>query len=371
MTTPPPTLPRLAPIPAGLPDAVPFVGPETLERRRGAPFRARLGANENGFGPSPAAVQAMRDAAAEAWKYGDPTSHDLRAALAQRHGVTPDHIVVGEGIDALLGLTARLFVGPGDTVVTSAGGYPTFDFHVTGFGGVLDRVPYRDDRQDAAGLVARAAQAGARLIYLCNPDNPMGGFLEPSVITAAVARLPKDAVLLLDEAYGEFAPALPAIDPDDPRVIRFRTFSKAYGMAGARVGYAIAAPQLIRAYDRVRNHFGVNSMGQAGALAALGDGAWLDRVRAQVAAARDRIAQVARENGLSPLPSATNFVTIDCGRDGDFARAVLAALAHRGVFVRMPWVAPQDRCIRVSCGPKAELDAFAEALPQALAAVRG
>ena len=99
MTTP--SLPRLAPIPAGLPDAVPFVGPETLERRRGAPFRARLGANENGFGPSPAAVQAMRDAAAEAWKYGDPTSHDLRAALAQRHGVTPDHIVVGEGIDAL------------------------------------------------------------------------------------------------------------------------------------------------------------------------------------------------------------------------------------------------------------------------------
>lgn len=369
MTTPP--LPRLAPIPASLPDSVPFVGPETLERRRGAPFRARLGANENGFGPSPAAVAAMRDAAAQAWKYGDPTSHDLREGLAKKHGVAPGNILVGEGIDGLLGLTARLFVGPGDMVVTSAGGYPTFDFHVTGFGGVLDRVPYRDGRQDAAGLVDRAAQAGARLVYLCNPDNPMGGFLEPAEIEAAVARLPEDGVLALDEAYGEFAPALPRIDPDDPRIIRFRTFSKAYGLAGARVGYAIAAPGVIRGFDRVRNHFGVNSVGQAGALAALSDDAWLSGMLAQVADARARIAQIARDNGLSPLPSATNFVAIDCGQGGDFARAVLAALAERGVFVRMPWVAPQDRCIRVSCGPEAGLDAFAEALPQALAAARG
>ncbi|MBV0891890.1 pyridoxal phosphate-dependent aminotransferase [Paracoccus sp. Z118] len=368
MTTP--QTPRLAPIPASLPDSVPFVGPETLERRRGAPFRARLGANENGFGPSPAAMQAMRGAAAEVWKYGDPTSHDLRAALARHHGVTPGHIVVGEGIDGLLGLTARLFVGPGDTVVTSAGGYPTFDFHVTGFGGVLDRVPYKDDRQDPDALVDRARETGAKLVYLCNPDNPMGGWHEPEVIESAISRLPDGTIMVLDEAYGEFAPALPQIDPDDPRVIRFRTFSKAHAMAGARIGYALGAVPVIRAFDRVRNHFGVNSVAQAGALAALQDEAWLARTLAQVASARRRIAAIAEDNGLAALPSATNFVAIDCGGGGDFARAVLAGLAERGVFVRMPWTPPQDRCIRVSCGPDDQLDALAEALPGALAAAR-
>lgn len=361
-------MPPLAPIPAGLPDSVPFVGPETLERQRGAPFDARLGANENGFGPSPAAIRAMQDAASEVWKYGDPTNHDLRAALAAQNGVTPAHVVVGEGIDGLLGLAVRLMIGPGDRVVTSDGGYPTFDFHVTGFGGVLDRVPYRDDMQDPAALMARAATTGARMIYLCNPDNPMGGWHAPEIIESALKSLPDTCVLILDEAYAEFAPALPQIDPDDPRILRMRTFSKAYGMAGARIGYALGAPDMVRAFDRVRNHFAVNRIAQAGALAALADTAHLAQTVAQVAAARDHIAAIARENGLTPLPSAANFVAIDCGRDGDFARAVLTELAHRGVFVRMPWVAPQNRCIRVSCGPDAELDAFAKALPLALQA---
>lgn len=363
--------PHLAPLPAGLPDSVPFVGPETLERQRGTPFAARLGANENGFGPSPRAVAAMRDAAAEVWKYGDPTNHDLKAALATHCGVRPENVVVGEGIDALLGLAVRLMVAEGDRVVTSAGGYPTFDFHVTGFGGTLDRVAYAGDRQDPAALVARAAETGARMVYLCNPDNPMGGWHPPEVIEAAVADLPDDILLILDEAYAEFAPALPRIDPADPRVLRMRTFSKAYGMAGARIGWALGAPEVVRAFDRVRNHFGVNRIAQAGALAALADEAHLAQVVGQVAAARDRIAAIAREHGLTPLPSATNFVSLDCGGDGALARRVLEALGARGVFVRMPWVAPQNRCIRVSCGPEAELDAFAAALPEALAAGRG
>ncbi|ARJ68759.1 pyridoxal phosphate-dependent aminotransferase [Paracoccus contaminans] len=363
-------IPTLAPLPSRLPDSVPFVGPETLERQRGASFAARLGANENGFGPSPRAVAAIQAAAAEVWKYGDPTSHDLRAAIAVHCGVTPDHVVVGEGIDGLLGLAVRLMVGEGAKVVTSEGGYPTFDFHVAGFGGTLVRVPYAGDRQDPAALVARAAQTGARMVYLCNPDNPMGGWHAPEAIEAAVAALPPDILLILDEAYAEFAPALPRIDPDDPRILRMRTFSKAYAMAGARIGWAIGAPAVIRAFDRVRNHFGVNRIAQAGALAALGDRAHLAGAVARVVAARDRIAAIARDNGLSALPSATNFVAVDCGGDGDLARAVLAGLAERGVFVRMPWVAPQNRCIRISCGPDAELDALAAALPDALAAAR-
>ena len=185
-----------------------------------------------------------------------------------------------------------------------------------------------------------------------------------------IARLPGGAVLCLDEAYADFAPpaAIPPLDVAEPRVIRMRTFSKAHGMAGARIGYALGHPELIAAFDRVRNHFGVNAIAMAGAQAALADRAWLAQVVAEVAEGRRWIGEIAAANGLRALPSATNFVAIDCGRDGGFARAVLDGLVARGIFVRKPFVAPQDRCIRVTVGRAADLDAFAAALPEALAA---
>ncbi len=333
-------------------------------------FTARLGANENVFGPSPAARAAM--AGTDIWMYGDPESHDLRSALAAHHGTTMDHIIVGEGIDGLLGYLVRLFVGEGDAVVTSDGAYPTFNYHVAGFGGVLHKVPYRDDHEDLQALFAKAADVGAKLVYLANPDNPMGSWHSGADIVAAIENLPEGALLVLDEAYVETAPegtALP-LPPDDPRVIRMRTFSKAYGMAGARVGYAIAAPELITSFHKVRNHFGMNRAAQAGALAALKDQDWLGHVLKEVTVARNRIAEIAQENGLTPLPSAANFVAIDCGADGTFAKAVLDGLVSRGIFVRMPFAAPQNRCIRVSCGTTEDLDAFAAALPDALSAAK-
>jgi len=367
------TEPRYTPLVRALPATVPFVGPETQERLRGAPFTARLGANENVFGPSPRAIAAMQAEAAEIWKYGDPESHDLRAALAAHHGVRPENIMVGEGIDGLLGYLVRLLIGEGDPVVTSTGAYPTFNYHVAGFGGVLHTVPYIDDRQDPASLFAKAAEVDAKLVYLCNPDNPMGSWRPGAEIVASLATLPERSLLVLDEAYVECAPEGTAapIDADDPRVIRMRTFSKIYGMAGARVGYAIGAPELISAFNKVRNHFGMNRAAQMGALAALADSDWLAHVQAEIATSRDRIAEIAAANGLTALPSATNFVTIDCGRDGAFAKSVVEALGQRGIFVRMPFAAPQNRCIRVSCGTPADLDAFAAALPAALAALSG
>ena len=279
---------------------------------------------------------------------------------------------MGEGIDGLLGLLVRLLIGPGDAVVTSDGAYPTFNFHVAGFGGVLHKVPYRGDHEDPQALTDRARAVGAKLIYLANPDNPMGSWHPAPVIGAMVDAVPDGTLLILDEAYVDLAPpgTAPVLAADDPRVIRMRTFSKGYGMAGLRVGYALAAPGLVSAFDKVRNHFGVGRIAQAGALAALADQAWLDHVRAEVARARTALAQVAQANGLIPLPSATNFVTIDCGRDGVFARRVLQALIKNDIFVRMPFVAPQDRCIRVSAGTAADLEAFAAALPLALAEAR-
>lgn len=366
------TGPRYTSLALGLPATVPFVGPETQERARFRPFAARLGANESLFGPSPRAVIAMQKAARDVWMYGDPEIHDLREALAAHHGVGAENIVVGEGIDGLLGYLVRLVVGPGDPVVTSDGAYPTFNYHVAGFGGVLHRVPYAGDFEDPGALVAKAAETGAKLVYLANPDNPMGSAHPAEAIADMIAALPEGTLLVLDEAYIDLAPdgTSPAIDAEDPRVIRMRTFSKGYGMAGLRVGYGIGAAPLIAAFNKIRNHFGVGRIAQAGALAALADQAWLAEVAKRVDKARVELARIARLNGLQPLPSATNFVTIDCGGDGAFARKVLTELIARDIFVRMPFVAPHDRCIRVSCGRPQDLARFATALPEALAAAR-
>ncbi len=360
---------KLTPLAQSLPASVPFVGPEAQERAAGRSFHARLGANENVFGPSPKALAAMQAAASEAWMYGDPESYDLRGALAKHHGCAMGNIVIGEGIDALLGYLVRLYVGDGTPVVTSEGAYPTFNYHVAGFGGQLHKVPYDDDHEDLGALIDRAKAAGAKLVYFANPDNPMGTWRNADYIHQHLENLPEGCLLMLDEAYIEFAPTgtSPDIDIHDPRVIRMRTFSKGYGMAGARVGYALAAETVITGFHKIRNHFGMSRISQAGALAALRDQNYLTGTIANVAKSRDRIDQIARANGLSTLPSATNFVAIDCGKDGAFAQTVLNALVADGFFVRMPFVAPQNRCIRVSAGTDADLDLFEVALPKALA----
>ncbi|MBW4707702.1 pyridoxal phosphate-dependent aminotransferase [Roseobacter sp. YSTF-M11] len=359
---------RLTPLAQSLPATVPFVGPESQERARSRLFDARLGANENVFGPSPVATRAMAETAQ--WMYGDPESFELREALAGHYGITPDMIMVGEGIDGLLGYLVRLMVGPGDAVVTSDGAYPTFNYHVAGYGGVLHKVPYKKDFEDPEALFAKAADVDAKLVYLANPDNPMGTAHPGKDIVAAMEKLPEGTLLVLDEAYIECAPQgtpLP-LPMDDPRVIRLRTFSKVYGLAGARVGYALGHPDLIAAFNKVRNHFGMNRAAQAGALAALEDQTWLRSVQARIAAARNRIWDIARSTGLKPLPSAANFVAVDCNRDAEFAKAVLHEMVARGVFIRMPMAAPQNRCIRISCGTPANLDILAEVLPVALRA---
>ncbi len=352
-----------------LPSSVPFVGPEALERRTGIRFRARIGANESVFGPSPKVIDAIAQAACEAWQYCDPENHDLKAALAAHLGVKPENVMVGEGIDGLFGLAVRLFVEPGVTVTTSLGAYPTFNFHVHGCGGRLVTTPYVDDREDIASLLDLARREKSRLLYFANPDNPMGSWWSGDQVQEMIDNLPADALLMLDEAYGEFAPdgTLPPLDVSNPSVLRFRTFSKAYGMAGMRLGYCIGHAELIKAFDKIRNHFGVTRLGQAAGLAALADQDHLADVVAKVAAAREEIARVATSTGLKPLPSATNFVAIDCGRDGAYAKRVLDALVARGVFIRMPGVAPLNRCIRVTAGTPADLAILAEELPVALA----
>ncbi len=358
---------------ARLPPTVPFTGPETLERRSGRTFALRLGANESNFGPSPHAREAMRAAIERIACYADPEVYELRLALARLHGVGIEHIVVGSGIDDLLGLIVRAFVEPGDVVVTAAGAYPTVPFHIAGYGGRQELVRYLDDagglRNDLDALAEAANRTNARLVYLANPDNPTGSWYRGDAVRAFLDKLPSGSLLLLDEAYIELAPIddpsdpgiLLPMNPDDPRLLRLRTFSKAYGMAGARVGYAIGRPEVIAAFDRIRLHFGVNLVAQMGALAALEDTDYLRYVAAEVARGREEYAALARELGMIPQPSATNFVAMDVG-SSTCARALLAALAEQGVFIRMPGAPPLDRCVRVTVGTPAERAIFADIL---------
>lgn len=358
----------LTPLVAGLPATIPFVAPEALERQSGQAFRLRLGANESTFGPSPRAHDAMRAAVDRVSYYADPENHDLRMALAAHQGVSPDEVTVGSGIDDLLGWVVRAYLGTGETAVTSLGGYPTFNYHVAGYGGTLVRVPYRDDRNDLEALASAARQHHARLVYLANPDNPTGSWESADAIRALLDALPEDCLLAYDEAYYEFAPQaeiLP-LDTNDPRIIRLRTFSKAYGMAGARIGYAVGQAGIINAFERIRLHFGVNLVAQAGALAALADTAYLTLIVEEVARGREEYAALGHELGLTPLPSLTNFVTFDTGAP-ERAKSLVAQLATRDVFIRMPGAPPLDRCVRVTVGTAEERAAFAEILRDVLA----
>jgi histidinol-phosphate aminotransferase len=362
---------KFTPIIAKLSSTVPFVGPEALERRNGAAIKARIGANESVFGPSPKAIAAMQAAAADSWKYGDPENHDLKDAIAKSLGVRPENIAYGGGIDGLLGLVVRLFIEPGGAVATSLGAYPTFNFHVAAAGGRLVTTPYVNDKEDPESLLALTRREHAKLLYFANPDNPMGTYWSAAEVQNFIDAIPQDSLLLLDEAYVEFAPGgtAPELDCSRRNVLRLRTFSKAHGMAGIRVGYAIGHPEIISAFDKIRNHFGISRVSQAAAIAAINDAAWVSHVRMEIGKARARIGEIAKANGLVPLPSATNFVAIDCGGDGTHARAIVDGLLQHGVFIRMPGVAPLNRCIRVSCGTAADLQLFEQALQKVLTAL--
>jgi histidinol-phosphate aminotransferase len=355
-----------------LPATVPFVGPENQERTRGRPFRARIGANESCFGPAPSVIAAMAAAAPEMWKYCDPDNFELREAIAHHHRVGLGNVVIGEGIDGLLALIVKMYTEAGAPVVTSLGAYPTFNFYVAGAGGRLITVPYENDRESLEGLLDAVRRERAPLVYLSNPDNPMGTFWEAGEVQRFIEQLPETTMLALDEAYGETAPLdrLPPIDVGRPNVLRLRTFSKAYGLAGIRCGYAIGEGAAITEFEKIRSHYGVNKMAQVAGLAALGDQEYLTDVVGRIAAGRERISDIARANGLKPILSATNFVTLDCGADGAFALKVLQGLLKRDVFVRKPMAPGLDRCIRISVGLSHELDIFAEALPEALAEAR-
>ena len=367
---------------AGLDAANPFVGPEALERTTGHRFRARVGANESAFGMSPRARAAAAAALERLSWYGDPENHDLRSDLAAYHGVGVDQVLVGAGIDDLLALVVRAFATAGGRAVMPLGSYPTFAYHAATFGVVLDTAPYgADDCVDLATLAAQARDSeaarggagaaigsgGATVVYLANPDNPSGTWQPESAVRRFLAELPANCMVALDEAYIDYAPTAPAraLLTDDARVVTMRTFSKAHGMAGARVAYAVGDAKVCAGLDRLRLQFGVSRVAQEAARASLADEAFVAGVAREVAAGRAAYHELGRALGLPTVPSATNFVCFDLGSRAR-AEAVMAALIQRGVFVRKPPAPPLDRCIRLSVGSEAERDIVAAELRRVL-----
>ena len=365
---------------AGLEASNPFVGPEAIERTTGHRFRARVGANESAFGISPRARAAAARAVERLHWYADPENYELRADLAAVHGVAVEEILVAAGIDDLLALVIRAFALGGGRAVMPLGSYPTFAFHAATLGAPLDTVRYgTDDHVDLDALARQAGRSeqersgvspdsGATLVYLANPDNPSGTWHPVERLRRFLGALPRRCILALDEAYLEFAPGGAPAAPTfagDPRVVHLRTFSKAHGMAGARVGYAICAAAVAAGLDQLRLQFGVNRVAQEAARAALADGAFVAAVARQVAEGRTAYLELARTLEVPALPSATNFVCLDFGTR-QRADAVMAALIGRGVFVRKPPAPPLDRCVRLTIGTPAERAVLAEELTRVL-----
>jgi histidinol-phosphate aminotransferase len=360
--------PQPAPIVAALPLTTPFVAPEELARRVGRHDLVRLGANESSFGPPPAALAAMRASLERSAWYGDPESYELRTALARKHGCAIENLSVGAGIDDVLGLLVRAYLAPGDVAVGARGTYPTFAYHVAGYGGTFETIDYSPGGTiDLEALAARArATPRARIVYLANPDNPSGSFASRCDVAALVEALPPHVLFVLDEAYADFVHANDLIpDAIDPRIVRLRTFSKAYGLAGARVAYALGSPATIANLQKIRNHYGVARAAQTGALAALDEGEFVASVVAEVARGRDDYAALARASGTHTLPSHTNFVLFDAGTRAR-GEALVARMLERGVFIRKPGAPPLDRYVRVTVGTAPERARFGAAFDDAL-----
>ncbi|MCA9320776.1 MAG: aminotransferase class I/II-fold pyridoxal phosphate-dependent enzyme [Planctomycetes bacterium] len=366
------TGPRPTRILEGLPDAAPFLAAEALERRLGRPLDLRLGANESAFGPSPKAVEALTRAAGEAALYGDPDHFDLRERLAQQLGVVAEALLIGAGIDEILMMALRAWMPEGASVVAMRGTYPMIGYHTRGFGGQLHEVPYDAARVDTAGLSKRAAEVDAKIVYLAMPDNPSGHQATSSEVAELRSSLPKHCLLILDEAYVEFA------DPDevlplevkDPALLRLRTFSKVHGLAGCRVGYALAHPRLLAVLEKIRLHFAVNRPGLAAACAAIEDQGHVRRVVVANAEGRDDYLRLARDTGLEAVSSQTSFVLFRTP-SSDCARDLRRALLDRGVFTRLPWASPLDDCVRISVGTAPQREILRPRFIDALASLKG
>jgi histidinol-phosphate aminotransferase len=327
----------------------------------------KLSSNENPLGPSPRALAAMAAALADVHRYPDAASSALRQALGASVGLGPDHVTCSNGSDELVLLLCLAFLGPGDEAVMAEGTFISYLLRTLELGGMPVRVPLRDYAHDLPAMAA-AITPRTRLVFVCNPNNPTGTTVGADAVRAFLDAVPDDVLVVMDEAYVEFAarPDYPDLLPElrDGRenLLLLRTFAKIHGLAGLRLGYAFGAPELIAYLERARPTFNVNLLAQAAGVAALADTEHVARSRAHADASRAFLAAELRALGLEPLPSETNFVAVSVGDDG----AVADALRERGYTVTplAGWGLPG--LIRISFGTEEQNRGLVAALRDAL-----
>ena len=330
----------------------------------------KLSANENPFGSSPAALAARACAEAPS-RYPDPGSTALRSAIGAKFGIDPARIVCGTGSDELLQLAANAFAGPGDEVLFPRYSFMVYDIAARRAGATPIETADADYGCDVDALLAAVTER-TRVVYLANPNNPTGSYLPAGEIARLHAGLPSDVLFVLDQAYAEYlAPGEDdgglALARAHENVLVTRTFSKIHGLAGERIGWATGASHLIEALNRIRGPFNVTNTGQAAALAALTDDAFVERSRTENADNRARLMEALAalgNHGIRPLPSQANFVLVLFeGALG--AEAALGVLAHAGYAVRHLPGQGLGHALRITVGTVQDVDAVAQAIRQA------
>ncbi len=348
---------------ASLAPYVPGKPIEELERELGIARAVKLASNENPIGPSPKALAVLSEAARSLNRYPDGGAQRLRDALAQRWKLTPDQVILGNGSDEIIGMLARAFLSPGEEAILADQTFVIYKMEVTAAHGVPMVVPVKDWRHDLPKM-AEAITDRTRLLFLCNPNNPTGTMVSAAEVEALMARLPDHVIVVFDEAYYEYVAHRDYPDSlryvkDGRHAIALRTFSKIYGLAGLRIGYGLTTPEIAGYLNRVRPPFNANSLAQRAALAALEDEEHVSRSRALNQAEKDVLRDGLTALGFQPVPSETNFLFFDVGRDG---RRVFEALLREGVIVRHI----EGRMLRVSIGLPEENQLFLQALTKVL-----
>ena len=339
-------------------------------RKRFGSALAELGSNENPLGPSPRALAAIQAALPEVLRYPDPKGGALKAALAAHVGVAPAQITLGNGSHELLMLIAQCFADANASIVFSEFGFAVFPIATAASGALPIRVPALPIDHATMPLghdldaLAAAVRADTRVLYLANPNNPTGSWFDDEALGQLLARVPPSTLVVADEAYHEYVDA-PGLSgalqflPQFPNLVVTRTFSKAYALAGLRVGYAISAPEVATVLERLRESFNVNGLALAAAEAALGDQAHVARAKTWNLAEREWLGDVLRARGLRVLSSQTNFVLVDFERD---AAPIESMLFQRGVIARPMGGYGLAQCLRISVGSRAENERLLEAM---------
>lgn len=337
----------------------PFPGIVKLERALGHKIKTRIGSNESLPRPLSPLVGQFGDMVAElARLYPDPYAHALRERLARMNNVSPEEVIVDTGADSLILLALRLCCNPGDAVVTTGGTYPTFRYFAEGVGARILEVPYNQNNKELKPDLARLAEVAkaerVAVLYLANPDNPTGYYWKAEDIISLRSILPLNTLLILDEAYIDFC-----TEPEDappvgplPYTLRLRTLSKAYGLAGLRVGYAIAPATIIAKADQIRPQYALSSFAQLAAQLVLDDPNYSRNLVHETVALRKRLADALLNRNRIVLPSHTNFVCIPC-EDSLAAERAHRNLLTEGIAIHRPAYPALNHLLRITAHPQA------------------